>query len=113
MNQLKRPSIEEIILDVNGKGKVNIPKDVTAIFFTNEGVNDILAPFYKNYNPQWQSSDAAATFGTAIANKIFKGAKSIPLTEEVVKTIWNTPDDDGNYVAYILKTPPCLIAGDR
>jgi hypothetical protein len=108
-----RPSIEGITINVQGVGNKTVPKDVMAIFFTDEGVNDILAPFYETYNPIWQYTDAEASFGKDIASKIFLGQPSIPLTSNVVKEIWITPGSNGECVAYITKTPPCVIGGDR
>jgi hypothetical protein len=81
---MPRPQITKIQIWVNGKGPIDIdPANTDAIFFTDQAVRDILAPYY--------STGAGAARGIdAIAE-------------------WNTPTSTGTLPAYMIKIPMCSV----
>jgi len=81
---MSRSKITKITLEIDGKDTVEIdPNNTDALFFTDQAVRDILAPFY--------STGAGSGTGVDPDSK------------------WNTPDATGTLPGYLLKIPDCYL----
>jgi hypothetical protein len=81
---MSRPKITKITLEIDGKDSVEIdPNNTDALFFTDQAVRDILAPFY--------ATGAGSGKGVDPDSK------------------WNTPTSKGTLPAYLLKIPDCYL----
>jgi hypothetical protein len=81
---MSRAKVTKITLEIDGKDTIEIdPNDTDALFFTDQAVRDILAPFY--------STGAGSGTGVDPDSK------------------WNTPDTSGILPAYLRKIPDCFL----
>lgn len=81
---MARSKVTKITLEIDGKEEVTFdPGNTSALFFTEEAVKEILAPFY--------ATGAGAGKGVE------------PLTK------WSTPTPGGNLPAYLAKIPNCTL----
>jgi hypothetical protein len=82
---MSRAKVTKIQVWLDGKGPIDIdPAKAAAIFFTDQAVQDILAPFYA-------PGGAGAVYGE----------------DPIAK--WNTPTSSGELPPYLLKIPQCGI----
>lgn len=81
---MSRSKVTKITLEIDGKDIVEIdPNDTDALFFTDQGVKDILAPYY--------------------ATGAGKGKGVDPVSK------WTTPTTTGTLPAYLRKIPDCYL----
>ena len=81
---MSRPKITKITLEIDGKETVEIDPDNTdALFFTDQAVKDILAPFYATGAGSGKGVDALST--------------------------WTTPTATGDLPSYLRKIPDCFL----
>lgn len=81
---MSRAKVTKITLEIDGKKTVEIdPNNTDALFFTDQAVRDILAPFY--------STGAGAKTG------------------EDPDAKWNAEDATGTKPAYLIKIPDCYL----
>ena len=83
---MARPKITKITVEIEGKGPVEIdPANIDALFFTEQGVKNILVPYYN-------STSSATMSGAEVENK------------------WDTPDPGtGELLAMLKKRPDCTV----
>ena len=81
---MSRPKITKIQVWIDGKGPIDIdPANTDAIFFTDQAVRDLLAPYYSTGKGAGRGID--------------------PLAE------WNTTTSTGTLPAYMIKIPMCSV----
>ena len=81
---MSRPKITKITLEIDGKDTVEIdPNNTDALFFTDQAVKDILAPFYATGAGSGKGVDALST--------------------------WTTPTSTGDLPPYLRKIPDCYL----
>jgi hypothetical protein len=81
---MSRSKVTKITLEIDGKDTVEIdPNDTDALFFTDQGVRDILAPYY--------ATGAGAGRGID------------PLAD------WDTISKTGKKPGYMVKIPMCSV----
>jgi hypothetical protein len=114
----ERRKIKKITIEIDGKpdrvydiaGGDELPM---AIFFTSTAVHKMLSPFYKDLNTHLIRADVEKPeiWGKKIADKVF-GTGTEPskkITESVIYDAWSTPDEDGKYLAMVVKKPYCPL----
>ena len=81
---MSRPKVTKITLEIDGTDVVEIdPAKTDALFFTEQAVRDILAPYY--------------------ATGLGAGRGIDPLAQ------WNTQDAAGKLPTYMIKIPQCSV----
>lgn len=79
-----------------------------AILCSDRGVNEILAPFYQKTERFFTPEYLIDTFGRGVISVLDKQDK-IPVTPQLLKTLWNFKDDGGFQMPFMIKIPGCDI----
>ncbi len=82
------------------------PKHTTGLFWSDETVLQIFAPYYDNVNSEMTKEEFINRFGPEAKRIIGKNLK-IKITKNVVEELWNTPDEKGFLRAVMGKTNDC------
>jgi len=96
------------ILDPDGTPR-NItldPKHATGLFWSDETVLQIFAPYYDNAQSEMTKDELINRFGPE-AEKIVGKSPNIKITKNVVEELWNLPDPNGHLRAFMIKTNDC------
>lgn len=80
--------------------------EAEAILCSDRGVNEILAPFYQKMERFFQVDDLIDTFGRGITSLTGRKEK-IPVTPQLLKTLWNFKSDGGFRMPFVIKIPGC------
>lgn len=110
-SEKKRAKLTGVILNVeypNGStGVITIdPTYTTGLFWSDETVIEIFAPFYDSNPSEMTKKEFLERFGTHAKRIIGKNDK-IQITKNVVKELWDLEDEKGFLRAALGKTTEC------
>lgn len=108
---LKRAKVTGVTLNIeypDGTSRVITlnPQHTKGLFWSDETVLKILAPYYEKVDSEMTKEEFIDRFGPEAAKIIGKTSK-IKITENVVKKLWNTPDSHGFLRAVMGKSNDC------
>lgn len=83
------------------------PTLTTGLFWSDETVLQIFAPFYDNVQSEMTKEEFVNRFGDE-AKTIIGNDSKIKVTRNVVEELWNLEDSKGFYRAMLGKTTDCL-----
>ena len=121
--QKKRARVTGVTINVvypdGNPGTITIdPKITKALFWDDQTVSEILAPYYEAQKPTMTRKVMIDLFGTR-GQKVAdwfkpKGKKAagdeIPVDKEVIEALWTEKDENGNAVTLLAKSIFCTPA---
>lgn len=110
-NETDRPKIKEIIITFQDEpSKIISTKDLSAIFFDEKGIQQILGEFYNNSDKKMSKDEAGKRFGEKTAKELFKNypTDERKIDSDFLLTVWNTPNNDNKRRALIMKDQYCF-----
>ena len=115
---MPRPTVKKITVEIEWEGNTStetITDLPEAIFFGDQGVYEILTPFYNGKTILMTKDEARNNWGDNIADKIFgaaePGTASKKIDQQFIHDLWNTPKDAAadELLYMVRKLPECPI----
>ena len=114
MSESRKPraKVSEIIMKITtpkGETKtINIDPNVTeALFWTENAVEKLLAPYYAGHHPEMDRDEFLKRFGKN-AQRIIGDKPRIKIDNKLIIELWNLEDPDGYLPALRSKTNDCM-----
>ena len=109
MSNGTRPQVTKIMVEFSNGTTREFPGQdemPLGLFWDDFSVIQILGAYYGDGMGHTMTYDELKDhFGEARANAVCQPGQTIPVTENVIETLWNTPGDDGNRLGMMVKLP--------
>jgi len=115
MSNATRPHVTKIIVEFSDGTTREFPGQdemPIGLFWEDFSVIQILGGYYGDGTGHTMTYDELkANFGETRANAVCQPGQTIPVTKDVIETLWNTPGDDGKLLGVMLKLPRTKSGG--
>lgn len=88
------------------------PARVEAIFWSDRGVKEILAPFYDTIDKMVSKQIIIERFGEGAAGLVAEYSDEFKITPELIKLLWDLEHGEDGQIAFICKTIKCIPTVD-